>query len=175
MNLVNLDDITRKYMLEEITSDIKANKLYRSKRLTSNGLSDYERLLHEAVEKYDADWLALQLKEGGRMAALETSHSKTGRPIVKHTPASDHITLADGEFNYYYVRGLCRRAIDENVEYLEVYRAKEVMQQRAQSSVAIGSKVNPKELLDDLRVEIGLRGKRFGICSGPNSGISIRF
>jgi hypothetical protein len=174
MNLINLDDITRKYMLNEISLDVKERRLYISKRLTEQGRSDYEQLLREAVEKHDADWLALRLKEGERMAAFEPSHSRTGRPIVKNTPISDDVTLADGEFNYYYVRGLCVRAIDQGVDYLVVYRAKEVAQERPQSVTLIGTKVNPKELLDDLRVDISLRGKRFGIPGGPNSGISVR-
>ena len=173
MNLTNLDDVTRMYMIKEIDLDVREGRLYYSKRLTEKGRADYEELLKESAEKYDAAWLAEQLKQGGRMKGAEVSQSKKGRTFVKRTPYRDHETAAYGEFNRYYVRGLCLRAIDEKIDHLVVYRAKEVHTARYGSTVKIGSQVNPQELLDDLRENIG-RDTRLGIPGGPNSGISVR-
>jgi hypothetical protein len=41
-------------------------------------------------------------------------------------PVTAADTLAEGEFNRFYLRGLCRRASAANMAEIEVYRAKEV-------------------------------------------------
>ena len=115
MNLVNLDETTRRYMLQEIDGDVKAGQLYLSKRFTDKGIQDYESLLREATQHHDAQWLAAQLNTANRMRSGEVSHSKKGTPYVKKTPFGDHETTAFGEFNRYYIRGLCARAIDEDI------------------------------------------------------------
>ena len=173
MNLVNLDEITRRYMLQEIDGDVRAGRLYLSKRFSEKGRQDYEALLREATQNHDAQWLAEQLNTGGRMRAAEVSHSKRGTAFVKRTPLGDHETTAFGEFNRYYIRGLCARAVDEGIKEVIVYRALDVTQERASSAQLIGSSVDAATLLADLRDSIGT-GTRMGIPSGPNSGISVK-
>jgi len=173
MNLVNLDETTRRYMLEEIELDTTEGKLYYSKRLTAKGRSDYEGALREAVQNHDADWLADQLNREGRMHGVEVARSKRGRVYPKRTPSGDHLTVAYGEFNRFYIRGLCARAIAEGIDHLIVYRAREVRVARRRSMAKLGSHVDPQNLLDDLRENIG-RATRLGIPGGPNSGISVK-
>src|ERR1700736_5858800 len=115
MNLVNLDQMTRRYMLQEVDVDVRVGRLYFSRRLTQNGQAEYEALLRDAIEQYDAHWLAAPLKAGGRMDSPELSRSGGGAPIVKRTPFGDHETLAFGEFNRFYIRGLCARAVAEGI------------------------------------------------------------
>ena len=86
MNLVNLDDATRRYMLEEINLDVREGKLYYSKRFTEKGHADYEMLLRQAAQNYDADWLADQLNREGRMKSVEAGRSRRGRVFPKQTP-----------------------------------------------------------------------------------------
>jgi hypothetical protein len=82
--------------------------------------------------------------------------------------------LAEGEFNRFYARGLCARALSEGISEVIVYRGKRVMQPRQESEAMIGKRISAKDLLEDLRkseskgVEPAL-----GIPSGPNSGITI--
>ncbi len=173
MNFVNLDDTTRPYMLQEVESDIAAGRLYLSRRFTDKGMQDYPALLREAVSQRDAEWLAQQLSIENRMRPAELSHSRTGTAYVKRTPFSDHETAAFGEYNRYYIRGLCARAIAEGIKEVIVYRALEVAQERGTSASLIGSSVDPAILLADLRENIG-KGTRLGIPSGPNSGISVK-
>lgn len=173
MNLVNLDEITRRYMLQEMDGDVRAGRLYLSKRFTDKGRQDYEALLREATQTHDAQWLAEQLNTGNRMGTGEVSHSKKGGAYVKRTPFGDHETIAFGEFNRYYIRGLCARAVDEGIKDVIVYRALDVAQERASSAQLIGSSVDAAALLADLRENIGT-GTRMGIPSGPNSGISVK-
>jgi hypothetical protein len=174
MHLVNLDSTTRKYMLSEVDMDVANGRLYYSKRFTSKGLRDYESLLREAVIHHDAVWLGEQLIKEARMSGLETSRSGRGKIYTKRTPFSGHETFAFGEYNRFYIRGLCVRAINEGIDQLVVYRAFHVAVPRASSEVKIGSHIDPKVLLEDLRENIG-KNTRSGIPGGPNSGISVRF
>ncbi len=173
MNLINLDDRTRELALKEVEMDIKNDRLYLSKRLSERGRNDYPTILLEAIKLHDPTWLANQLGIQGRMVSFEASHSKQGNVYAKHTPSNDNETLAFGEFNRFYIRGLCQRAINDNIEYLTVYRAETVGEQRLGSSAMVRSQINPQELLTDLRENVG-RNTRLGIPGGPNSGISVK-
>ena len=62
LSYANLDDETRRLMLEEIEYDITNNQLYFSTRFSSTGRTDYPSLLKQAVTNHDDEWLALQLR-----------------------------------------------------------------------------------------------------------------
>ena len=96
---------------------------------------------------------------------------KNGTIMVKVSNRA-HETLADDEFNRFYIRGVCRKAIEESIE-VEAYRAKNVSKPRADSTSKIGTTYNPNKLLEDLRGNIGI-STSLGLPSGPNSGLSIR-
>jgi hypothetical protein len=78
-----------------------------------------------------------------------------------------------GEFNLFYVRGLCRRALNESIPALVIYRAKEVCEPRPGSEEMIGSRIDPAATLDDLRNANGAEPK-LGFPPGPNSGLSAK-
>ena len=79
-----------------------------------------------------------------------------------------------GEFNVFYCRGLCRRAIDEDVPRLEVYRARASSQPRRESEMKLGLRVEPEVILIDLRNTHGTE-PTFGLPPGPNTGLSLRY
>ncbi len=106
-----------------------------------------------------------------RLNCLKTTELRKGKPVK--VPRNAHETLAEGEFNRFYIRGLCRRAIDEGLSALEVYRAKEVRDPRPESQNMIGKSLDPSQLLNDLRTQIGI-DTVLGLPSGPNSGLSAR-
>lgn len=81
--------------------------------------------------------------------------------------------MGEGEFGRYYARGLCRRAIDEGIAELEVYRAKAVMEPRPGSQAKIGLRVDPTTILKDLRQTQGVE-PALGLPPGPNSGLTLR-
>jgi hypothetical protein len=81
--------------------------------------------------------------------------------------------MAEGEFNRFYVRGLCRYALANGIRQLEVYRAKAVDQPRAGSEEKIGTLVDPQAILDDLRVSAGVE-PTLGMPPGPNSGLTLK-
>lgn len=173
LTLTNLDDQTRKYMLEEIESDIASpQRFYISPRLSNIGRNDYPLLLKQAVESQNDEWLANQLQQNGRLNETEQRRTKNGITNAK-VPYNAHEMLAEGEFNRFYIRGLCRRAIEEGSNELVVYRAKEVANPRIESQAKIGTRVNAQSLLNDLRTHPGV-DTALGLPAGPNSGLSVK-
>jgi hypothetical protein len=81
--------------------------------------------------------------------------------------------LAEGEFNRYYCRGLCQRALEVGIEEVEVYRAKAVTTPRPESQRLIGRRLSARSLLNDLRTSQGVE-PALGVPPGPNSGLSVR-
>ncbi len=172
LTLVNLDDDTRRSMLAELEHDQSAGKLYLSKRLSDAGRRDYPALLRQALESHNDDWLAAQLRSSGRMAERET-YQRAGGTHERAVPVNAAETLAEGEFNRFYLRGLARRVIEEGKGRLVVYRAKPVSQPRAESELLIGAPVDPAALLADLRENVGVDGA-LKLPPGPNSGLSAK-
>lgn len=173
LNLVDLDELTRIEMQAEVAGDVAAGNLYLSSRLSDVGRRDYPQLLHDAVARHDETWLAAQLRSGGRLKTRELSHSKTGKVIDKQVPVTAADTLAEGEFNRFYLRGLCLRAIAAGMAEIEVYRTKEVATPRSESMALVGRRLGASALLADLRVSVGV-DTALGLPPGPNSGLSGR-
>lgn len=173
LNLINLDAVTRKYMLEEIESAEKAGRLYMSSRLSKSGAGEYLPLLKASAAAGNDVLLANELRAQGRLNPTEPRNLKSGT-IWARVPVTAPETLAEGEFNQFYARGVCRRAIDEGKK-VRVYRAKAVMNPRSDSEALIGRILDPSALLQALRDHIGSEGTdaAFGLPRGPNSGLSI--
>ena len=60
----DLDERTRRFMLEEVDFDVSEGVLYISPRLNPSGRQDYERLLREAIREHDDAWLTEELRYG---------------------------------------------------------------------------------------------------------------
>ena len=136
---------------------------------------DYPRLLLDAVDGGTPESLASELRRGSRLNAHEVSH-RQGRPYTKTVPVNAADTLAEGEFNRFYIRGLCARALAESIDHVEVYRAKAVTNPRPQSTAKIGVLMDPLTLLEDLRIHNTAEAVNtaLGVPAGPNSGLSVQ-
>jgi hypothetical protein len=173
LNLVNLDERTRKLMLSEVEADIAGGRLYISHRLSQRGRQDYPSLLKEAIANHDDAWLANSLRANGRMNFEEERRKPKGGYTMARIPVTAPDTLAEGEFNRFYVRGLCLRAIEDGIPELEVYRAKAVSSPRRESEAMIGTRKEVHSLLQDIRTHPGL-DTALRLPPGPNSGLSVR-
>lgn len=173
LSLANLDNQTRPLMNDEIELDIRNHKLYFSPRLSPSGQKDYPDLLRTAAQYRDDTWLAGELRQHGRLNATEQAHRPAGGFITKKVPVNAADTLAEGEFNRFYIRGLCRRAIATGIANLVIYRAKQVANPRPDSVAKEGTTINAQALLDDLRNNPGV-DTALGLPAGPNSGLSVR-
>ncbi len=169
LRYVDLNERTRHFMIEEV----HLGDHYLSPRLNDAGRQQWPVLLEGAAQEYNDDWLAGQLVRGGYFNYREQYNVK-GRV---HTRAINipHAAqqLAEGEFNRYYVRALCVRALDEGRQSLLVYRGKDVREPRPESEAKIGTYLQIEWLLPLLRsnnfVDLD---HTFGVPPGPNSGLT---
>jgi hypothetical protein len=169
----SLDESVRKYMIEELDLDINMRRLYISSRLTSEGARVWADLLREAFLRHNDDWLASQLRSRRLMREIEERRTPKGRITRARVPDTAPDTLAEGEFNRFYVRGLCRHVIDTGGTDVEVYRGKAVANPRPESQAMIGRRLSAQRLLEDLRVSQGVE-PALGLPPGPNSGLTVR-
>jgi hypothetical protein len=169
----NLDDATRAFMLEEIEMDIAAGTIYVSSYLNDRGCATWPDLLRQAALGGTDDSLAQAIRNDDCLKTHVPRAKPKGGFTIAAVPYTAHETMGEGEFGRYYARGLCRRAIAEGVTGLEVYRAKGVAVPRPASEAKIGTIVDPKVILDDLRNTQGVE-PALGLPPGPNSGLTLR-
>lgn len=172
LDLKSLDETVRKLMLEEIELDNKNNTLYISQRLNEKGKKTYLELLKESANSGNDSILAYRLLNDSCMAEKELRKKKNGGFSEVSVPYNANETLAEGEFNRFYMRALCLRVIKDGKGKLKVYRAKQVNNARQESMNKIGQIVDPEKLLSDLRANVG-SDTALGLPPGPNSGLSI--
>lgn len=161
-----LDGELRDLMVAEIQAAAAEGTLYSSKRFTDAGRARWSELLVEAARGHDEHWLAYQLELIGAMKGSETGAKPSGGYTIAHVPNTAEETLADGEFNRYYMCAVCRRAITVGVQ-VTVYRAKRGGTTRPESEALIGSTYDPSALVQELRTTPGHE------LTKPNSGLSI--
>ena len=167
----NLDETTRKYMLEAIEEAEEANNIYFSPRFNDEGRTLWLSLLKEAAEEYNEHWLAFQLDENELMSGVEVAKKHTGGYSIKHVPTTAAETLAEGQFNRFYMLALANRAHAEKLPYLQIYRAKERTDPRPESEELVGRRVSVDEVEAQLeKLERSLKSWLLR----PNSGLSLR-
>jgi hypothetical protein len=148
-----------------------------SPRLTPEGVVAWPALLAEAVnDGHDDDWLADELIRRGLVRPAETY--ERGERLHARTVNQAHTArqLAEGEFNRYYLRGLCLRALNEGIPFLIVYRGKDVDNPRPESQAKVGARVPAGALLETLRRNdfVSVEDAVGGVPGGPNSGLTCR-
>ena len=172
MYFPDLNDDVRVVMLEEIRLDQEQIGLHMSNRLSPAGREAWPRLLAHAAESGTPLSLASELRRNGRLLTSEMFH-RNGKPYPKAVPRDAPETLAEGEFNRYYIRAICVITLRRGQTDVEVYRAKDVTNPRPESVAKVGSRVDASALLNDLRTSPGVESA-LGIPAGPNSGLSVR-
>lgn len=167
----NLTAQTRALMISEVKSDIQNEQLYYSKRFCEAGHRHYADLLLESIENGNEQSLAAALKEKKCFADTETRTTKKG-VIYSKIPETASQTLAESEFNRFYMRALALQAIQAK-KTLTIYRARASENPRPESELLIGKQIDPVTLLDDLRKNVWF-DTLLGLPPGPNSGLSVK-
>ena len=167
----NLDDTTRAAMLEAIEEAERSNNIYYSTRFNEAGNRQWLPLLKQAAKEHNEHWLAYQLEANALMKDFEGAHKPTGGYTIKHVPHTAAETMAEGQFNRFYVLGLCKRARAEGVSHLVVYRAKERSDPRPESQSLIGTRIPIDEIESQLEeTKASFKSQ----LVKPNSGISVK-
>jgi hypothetical protein len=173
LHLTNLDLKTRSLMVNEIERDIAAGRLYLSSRLNSTGNARYPQLLKEAARARDAAWLAQQILDMKLLRVFDAPGNAAGTVPVPGIPVAAPVTLAEYEFNRFYCRGVCARAIEEGKLYVRAYRAKENVIPDRDIQKWVGAMINAEQLLVGLRINYGIESDE-RIPEGLNSGLSVQ-
>jgi len=168
----NLDADTRRLMLAEIDRDLSEGLLYLSDNLNPQGQQIYPELI-KAAARDGSDVTLAAVVRGWLNAHEKPRKLKSGgfsKPPVMRVNA--HEMLAEGEFNRFYIRAICLRAIQQGVPEVVVYRAKIAEHARAESEQKIGQRISAEALLRDLRAHTGI-DTALSLPPGPNSGLSV--
>lgn len=169
----NLDPTTRRYALAELDHDLANATFHASERLRPSGLTEYQRLLRDALRYYDDLWLEEHVAEADLLVDFELRRTRSGGQTTAKIPEMATRMLAEGDFNRYYMRGVCLRAIEEGRQVVEVYRARLSLEPRPESSGLEGTRLSAREALAQLR---GLTRDEPVVAplGRPNSGLSVR-
>jgi hypothetical protein len=166
----NLDEETRQYMVDEIERAIREGNIYFSKRFNAAGTQQWPGLLLEAARSHDEHWLAYKLEANTLMKGMESRRRPLGGYTVAHVPETAAQTMAEGQFNRYYILGVCRRAEASGQPQVTIYRAKQVAEPRADSQRILGQSRDPATLIAQLRPVSDSLGQEL---IQPNSGLSV--
>ena len=161
----NLTPEVRLHMLKEAELGFH----YFSNYLKQDSHLQWISLLNSSLEAHDDNWLATNVTNSRLLVPVAFDKNGKRRTIG----VSDARTLAEGEFNRFYLRGLCAYCIENNIPKIVIYRGKEVLNPRPESEAKIGADVSVHKLLDDLRSSDFVNiAEKFSVSSGPNSGLT---
>lgn len=169
-NFRKLDATTRQFMIEEIEKAQTNDQLYFSTRFTALGHAKWPTWLLDAARENNEHWLAYVLETSSAMKDLEFRSKPSGGYTDAHVPDTAAETMAEGQFNRFYIAAICRRAIASGHECVVIYRAKESRDPRQESRLLEGTQRNAQQLLEEVRnVDKSLK------CNllRPNSGLSV--
>lgn len=161
-------------MKREFEDDLTRGTVYFAQRSNEAGRERYLQALCEAIEHGDPAAIAGALAPVAEKYWILETRTVKGRKST--TPQTAAKTLAEGEFNRYYMRAVCHRAIEDGDGTVTVIRAMKVESPRADHLVKVkeGDRLDACDVLADLRLHPGTETE-MGIPRGPNSGLTLGF
>jgi hypothetical protein len=167
----SLDPTTRRYALAELERDTSNDTFHLSDRVRPTANAEYRRLLRDAIAYYDDAWLEEHASD--LLVDFEMRRTPSGGTTTARLPEMAARMLAEGDFNRYYMRGVCARALEENREVVEVYRARLSVEPRPESAQLEGHRLPARAVLDYLRGQPP-NDPAIAALGRPNSGLSVR-
>jgi hypothetical protein len=167
----SLDPVTRRYSLAELDRDVESGSIIISDRIRPSAVPEYQVLLRDALKYYDDQWLEERIQ--GLLVDFEIRRTPSGDTTTAKLPTYAARVLAEGDFNRYYMRGVCARALDEGHQEVEVYRARLSVEPRPESAELEGKRLSAATLLRELRA-VGADALAETTLGKPNSGLSVR-
>lgn len=117
-----LDEITRKWMLEEFLKEEESGNPYRSIRLSKIGLNIFPFEMKNAIAEGNEITLAQALSDDKNWQPYE-SYQRRGISYQRRiNPVKAAEFLADTEFITWYTRGFARRLLEEGEVFCQVVR-----------------------------------------------------
>ena len=130
--LRDLDDRTRRLMLDELIFDLQEGRAPDSRWLRDDAVETFYELLEISFLHDLPGELALLITAEGLLRTHVVRRTVRG-PIMVKVPRTAAVTLAQDTFNHYFIRALCRRAIRYGIPHLVVCRARASKTPRTES------------------------------------------
>lgn len=147
--------------------------------LNDHGLAVFLQFVPEALAHWDDEWLYSRIDDATFWQSQTSRTAASGKVYVARTNVhSAARTLAQGEFNTAYVRGLSAALLEQGVEACTVYRAGQAAEPRLTYCTALEGHQVPVQVIYDFH-----RANYFPspgnpasrpIPSGPNCHHTIR-
>jgi hypothetical protein len=169
LHLKQLDRRTRALMLEEIDEAETVGSLHMSELLSVHGKINYATLFKHAVKNGNDETFAQALvaRESFKGHEIRVVEDKTlWIEINPHVAASN---LAEAEFNRYYVRAICKRALQDGISTVTLYDANEKNGSSAEFETLMNKAIDAAALLRDLKGGAALHSNL-----KPNQSLSVK-
>lgn len=118
--------------------------------LVTTGYKQWVSLLKDAAREYDEHWLTYQFEAQCLIKEFEGLMMPSGGYTIKYVTDTAAEKMAEGQFNRFYILGLCKRARAENISNLKIFWAKQNTPPRRKSENLIGSRI----LLDYIEAQL---------------------
>lgn len=152
-------------MLGEFNADAGTDNVYLSTVVHEANTAGYLGAQREAFESGNPDTLAAAFESSGVLRPTQDNGNTVNIPQAAKR-------LAGGQFMAYYIRAVAYRAVQDE-RSLEIYRARESANPRPESEAKIGTRLDPSELLADLR-DKSRTPWTFAVLPEVSSGLSVR-
>ena len=166
MNYEELDETTRKWMLEEFNTE-QSQEHYQSKSMNQAGLAAFPDIMRTAIQSGNIESLARDLSNTSLWNPTKTRRTKSGTTDIPIKPEVEAKMVAHSEFNTMYTRGFARRLKEEGVEKCEIYRADRANEPKCECSILEGSIQPVQKIYDGHRAKYFPRDN-FGAFSIPS-------
>jgi hypothetical protein len=166
------DRRTRWMMMAILDQDEAAKTVYLSPLLTEDGQDYYISCLRDAANTDGTngpEHLTRLLLSQDWVVAAQIAGNGTERAVLPE----DIERLAWQEFNRLYCRAICRRAVEEGEEHVEVCWAVTNPQPNPDAESHVGQRFEPTELLNRLNSARSLE-EAIGVPRTATSGLSVR-
>ncbi len=152
MNYEELDAKTRDYMLDEFEKEQASVAPYRSKALSSEGITAYPDLMRDAIRSGTESSLCQALAATSYWIPQElyTRNGMTRTRPRNIVQSAERLSLT--EFSTWYVRGLAMRLLVESVQKCQVYRGALPKWELGDCAKHEGLVVSVQEIYDNHRV-----------------------
>lgn len=167
MDYDELDETTRKWMLEEFNNEQSQKEHFQSKLLNQRGLEAFPDVMRKAIQSGNIESLAKDLSNFSFWNPSKPRKTKNGIIQISINPETEAKMLAHSEFNTMYTRGFARRLKEEGEENCEIYRADRANQQNCECTKLEGTTQPVQKLYDGHRAKYFPKDN-FGAFSIPS-------
>lgn len=154
-------------MLEEFNNDVKHDTYCKSVSLKREKHDKYVEAMREAIMTGTEKTLETAIISQAMFSDVYIDKNGNERKTARRSEER----YAGTEFNKYYVRGICRKAISDGVNSVVVYRARHSSMPNPKSEEMIGEKIRAQELLNDVRANTETSPE---LLPHVNSGLSVK-